>query len=86
MALNEQLVQNIVKEVMAKMELSKAQPQEQPGIFNDMNEAIDAAKKAQKVIRQMSLDQREKIISNIRRKTIENADLLARMGFRDRSC
>ena len=44
MALNEQLVQNIVKEVMAKMELSKAQPQEQPGIFNDMNEAIDAAK------------------------------------------
>ncbi len=83
MALNEQLVQNIVKEVMAKMELSKAQPQEQPGIFNDMNEAIEAAKKAQKVIRQMSLDQREKIISNIRRKTIENADLLARMGVEE---
>ncbi len=45
-----------------------------------MNEAIEAAKKAQKVVRNMSLDQREKIISVIRRKTRENAELLARLA------
>lgn len=80
MAVNEELVQTIVKEVMAKLELSKPQTEEQLGIFDDMNSAIEAAKKAQAIIRRMSLDQREKIISNIRRMTIENAEMLARMG------
>lgn len=80
MAVNEQLIQDVVKEVMAKLELSKSQSGTQLGIFDDMNSAIAAAKKAQQEIRRMSLDQREKIISNIRRKTIENAEILARMG------
>ncbi len=30
------------------------------GIFTDMNEAIEAAKASQKIVRKMSLDQREK--------------------------
>ena len=50
------------------------------GIFTDMNEAIEAAKASQKIVRKMSLDQREKIITCIRRKTKENAEILARMG------
>ena len=45
-----------------------------------MNEAIEAAKASQKIVRKMSLDQREKIITCIRRKTKENAEILARMG------
>ena len=45
-----------------------------------MNEAIEAAKKSQKIVRRMSMDQREQIISVIRRKTRENAEILARMG------
>ena len=84
MAINEQMVQDIVKEVMAKMQLQKESPVEkQLGIFEDMNEAIAAAKEAQKVVRSMSMDQREQIISNIRRKTKENAELLARMGVEE---
>ena len=84
MAINEQMVQDIVKEVMAKMQLQKKSPVEkQLGIFEDMNEAIAAAKEAQKVVRSMSMDQREQIISNIRRKTKENAELLARMGVEE---
>ncbi len=84
MAINEQMVQDIVKEVMAKMQLQKDEPAgKQLGIFEDMNEAIAAAKEAQKVIRTMSMDQREQIISNIRRKTKENAELLARMGVEE---
>ena len=79
MAVNESMVQDIVKEVMAKMQLASA-PTGNHGVFQDMNEAIEAAKKAQKIVRRMSMDQREQIISVIRRKTRENAEILARMG------
>lgn len=82
MAVSEQMVQDIVKEVMAKLQL-KEETVTQRGIFADMNEAIAAAKKAQKQIHRMSMDQREQIISNIRKKTKENAELLARMGVEE---
>lgn len=70
MAVNESMVQDIVKEVMAKMQLASA-PTGNHGVFQDMNEAIEAAKKSQKIVRRMSMDQREQIISVIRRKTRE---------------
>ncbi len=79
MPINESMVKDIVQEVMAKMQL-KDSPAGKLGIFQDMNEAIEAAKKAQKVVRDMSLDQREKIISIMRRKIHENAELMARMA------
>ncbi len=77
--MNEEELRGIVREVVARLNMSE---EEHPGmgIFTDMNEAIAAAKKAQAVLRRMSMDQREKIISAIRRKTIENAETLARMG------
>ena len=77
--LNEQVVQDIIKEVVAKLNL-ESNGETGMGIFTDMNEAIEAAKKAQKVLQRMSMDQREKIISNIRKKTLENAETFARMG------
>ena len=79
MPISESMVQDIVQEVMAKMQIADA-PSGKHGIFKDMNEAIEAAKKAQKIVRAMSMDQREKIITCIRRKTKENAEILARMG------
>lgn len=82
MAIDESVISSIVKEVMTRINLTEA-PSGQLGIFTDMNEAIEAAKKAQAVVRTMSMDQREKIISKIRRKTIENAEILARMGVEE---
>ena len=79
MPLNEKMVQDIVQEVMAKIQIAEA-PAGKHGIFKDMNEAIEAAKKADEVVRRMSMDQREKIITVIRRKIRENAEVLARMG------
>ena len=76
------MVQDVVKEVMAKLQLA-AGASEGKGIFADMNDAIAAAKKAQRYIHRMSMDQREQIISNIRRKTKENAEILARMGVEE---
>ena len=65
MSVNEKMVQDVVKEVMAKLQLA-AGASEGKGIFADMNDAIAAAKKAQRYIHRMSMDQREQIISNIR--------------------
>jgi propionaldehyde dehydrogenase len=79
---NEQLVQDIVKNVVASMQLTQT-PKTELGIFDDMNQAIEAAKEAQLVIKKMSMDQREKIISAIRKKTIENAETLARMAVEE---
>ncbi|MFT3984541.1 MAG: aldehyde dehydrogenase EutE [Lachnospiraceae bacterium] len=79
MPINESAVQEIVREVIAKMQISEPAGGKH-GVFSDMNEAIAAAKKAQADVRNLSMDQREKIISIIRRKTHENAEIMARMG------
>ena len=82
MSVNEQMVQDIVQEVVAKMQIS-SDVKGNHGVFTDMNEAIEAAKKAQKVVGKMSMDQREKIISIIRTKIKENAEIFARMGVQE---
>ncbi|MBQ9613587.1 MAG: aldehyde dehydrogenase EutE [Lachnospiraceae bacterium] len=79
MAVNEALVQDIVKEVLAKMNISGS-PKGMHGIYTSMEDAIEAARKSQQIMRNLSMDQREKIIQIIRRKTHENAEILARMG------
>lgn len=79
MSVNENMVQDIVKEVLAKMQIAEA-PTGKHGVFTDMNEAIEAAKKAGTIVKRMSMDQREKIISNIRKKVHEHAEVMARMG------
>lgn len=76
------MVKDIVQEVIAKLEIAE-NPAGKHGVFKDMNEAIAAAKEAQAVIRNMSMDQREKIISNIRKKTKEQAETFARMGVQE---
>ncbi|NCC44039.1 MAG: aldehyde dehydrogenase EutE, partial [Clostridia bacterium] len=82
MPMNENMVQDIVQEVLARMQIQEA-PSGKHGIFKDMNEAIEAAKSAEKIVKKMSMDQREKIISIIRKKICENAETMARMGVEE---
>ncbi len=86
MAIQQSMIEDIVKQVVAQLDNAPAQPASavgQHGVFADMNDAVAAAKKAQKVVHTMSLAQREKIITNIRKKTRENAEKLARMGVEE---
>ena len=83
MPINENMVQEIVQEVMAKMQIADAPAEKQHGVFKDMNDAIEAAKKSQEIVHKMSMDQREKIISCIRKKIKENAEIMARMGVEE---
>lgn len=79
MAVDESLVRSIVQNVMANMHIQESAVG-MHGVFTDMNEAIEAAKASQKIVRNMSFDQREKIISIIRKKVHENCEVLANMG------
>ena len=80
--MTESQIRSIVGEVMAKMQL-KDGVSGMHGVYADMNTAIEKAKEAQKVVRMMSMDQREKIISKIRIKIKENAETFARMGVNE---
>ena len=82
MPINENMVQEIVQEVMAKMQIADA-PTGKHGIFKEMNDAVEAAKKSQLIVKKMSMDQREKIITCIRKKIKENAEVMARMGVEE---
>ena len=82
MAINESLVESIVKQVVSRID-GAAACSTLHGIFPDMNEAIEHARQAETVVRAMSMEQREKIITNIRKKTRENAEKLARMGVEE---
>ncbi len=53
------------------------------GVFDDMNDAIAAAQSAYKVIRAMSVEQREKIITEIRRLTRAEAPIMAEIGVKE---
>lgn len=50
------------------------------GVYSDMNEAIDAAERGYKAVRAMTVEQREKIITEIRRLTREEAQIMAEIG------
>lgn len=79
--MNEKEIQEIVKEVLNQLQdKTSLQNKKSLGVFDDMNEAIAAAEKAQKIVQRMSMDGREKIIQNIRRKTKENAEYMAKLG------
>jgi len=50
------------------------------GIYEDMNEAIEAANRGYKAVRAMSVEEREKIITEIRKLTREEAATMAALG------
>lgn len=79
MAVDEIQLQKIVSEVLKKME-EKGSLTKPMGIFNDMEEAVEAAKESQKIMKKLPMDTREKIITRIRKMTCENAEVLAKMG------
>ena len=83
MAVNETQLQEIVKKVLMQLEVTPGNTSKLSGVFEDMNEAILASKKAQAVMQKLSMDCREKIINNIRKKTLENAEVMAKMGVEE---
>ena len=82
MSVDERMVHDIVQKVMANMQIN-SEVTGMHGVFKCMHKAIEASIEAQKKVRIMTLDQREKIISIIRKKVHENAEILANMGVNE---
>ena len=86
MNISEKEIEGIVRQVIAGMAVSEASSgmvidgKTYLGVFEDMNDAIDAAWKAQEKLYDMSVEEKEEIISAIRRLILEEAETLARLG------
>ncbi len=86
MNISEKEIEGIVRQVIAGMAVSEASSgmvidgKTYLGVFEDMNDAIDAAWKAQKKLYDMSVEEKEEIISASRRLILEEAETLARLG------
>ncbi len=77
------IVENIVKENKAQTTTyssTEYHGRRLIGIFADMNEAIEAADRGYRAVRSMTVEQREKIITEIRRLTREEAPIMAELG------
>jgi len=82
MLVNEALVQKVVAQVMERLGADLASINSL-GVFSDMNQAIDAAKAAQQVVRKLPMERREKIITRVREKIRAHAESMARMGVEE---
>ena len=83
----EEIVKKVVAEVKKPAEVSNATytptsycGREYVGIYEDMKDAIAAAEAGYRAVRAMSVAKREKIITAIRKKTREEAPVMAAIG------
>ncbi len=83
MAVDQEQLQQIVAAVVAKLQAEEKTSKTTLGIFEDMNDAVAAAKEAQKVMQKMPMDFREKIVTNIRKKSHEHAEILAKLAVEE---
>ncbi len=86
--ISEAEIRMVVSQILDKMQASPAKDWDSTqyggrkfvGIFEDMNDAIKAAESGYRAVRAMSVEQREAIITEIRRLTREEAPIMAKLG------
>ena len=70
-----QIIQNVINNMPAGVTKSN-----QLGVFDSMSDALVAVEKAYKQLKNYTVAQREKMIANIRRLCLEEAENMARLG------
>lgn len=91
MEIQEKEIAEIVRKVLASVGTPEAAAKDGTvidgktylGVFTDMNQAIEAAYKSQKLLRDMTLEQRETLISCIRKLILEEAPAIAKLGVQE---
>ena len=73
-----QIIQNVINNMPQAIE--KSNPK---GVFDTMGEALCAVEKAYKQLKNYTVAQREKMIENIRKLTLEEAENMARLGVEE---
>ncbi|MBC7854179.1 MAG: aldehyde dehydrogenase, partial [Pirellulaceae bacterium] len=87
MQINESLIRSVVAQVLAEVgrgaNAAPKSPAGRYGIFHDVNEAVTAARHAFEQLSEQGLEQRKKIISHIRRISIDNCVELGTMEMNE---
>jgi len=80
-----QVVEEVVRKMAGQTNVSKTIPTVSlgKGVFEDINDAIAAAKVAQEELKVMPLEFREKIIARIREKIMANKEILSEMAVHE---
>jgi len=77
------IVEQVLKELGSKTNPCSQSSRRWLGVFDTMEGALAAAEKAYEMFRNYSIEQREKIISAIRKLTLENAEVMAKMAVEE---
>ena len=91
---SENEIRDIVAKVLGNMNNASAAPvanydstqyagRKLIGVYSDMNDAIAAAQEGYKAVRAMQVEERERIITEIRRLTREEAPIMAKLGVEE---
>ncbi len=78
-----EIVANVIKSINTGSEIKKANTSHKKGVFTSMSEALDAVNKAYNELKKYSVAQREEMIKNIRRLTLEEAEAMAVLGVKE---
>ena len=84
MEMNEKYINQIVQSVIKNLE--NAEPtgdRKLKGVFTNMSDALAAVQEAYLFYKSYSVEQREKMISNIRKLTLAEAEVMAKMGVEE---
>ena len=81
--MNQQYIEQIVASVIKSIEGAPVVSAGQHGVFDTMTDALQAVELAYKQFKNYTVEQREKMISNIRKLTLEEAEIMAKMGVEE---
>jgi acyl-CoA reductase-like NAD-dependent aldehyde dehydrogenase len=81
----EENIRQVVSEVLKDMNLESSKPlgTDRIGVFNDINDAINAAEVAFKEYILLPLDTRASIIDNIRKVSLEHNEIMSKMAHEE---
>lgn len=94
MEISENKVRSIVEDVVSRVisqqglsnsDLSRPNPPREIGVFDDLDEAVNAAKMAYEEFKQYSIKDKERIIKSIRNNCRRHVEILAKMAVEETS-
>ena len=81
--IDERYVQEIVESVVNSIAGKNGTQKKLKGVFSSMTEALNAVDKAYKEYKNYTIEQREKMISKIRELTLNEAEIMAKLGVEE---
>ncbi|SMC34761.1 aldehyde dehydrogenase family protein [Sporomusa malonica] len=83
MTIDQSLIAKITAEIMARVQEQKQGAAGDGGIFTTIDEAVAAARAAQKQLKKLSIEKREELIKAMRQTSCDNAEKFAEMAVKE---